>query len=380
MSTQKRRARARSIRACLPMHPPPGCQLGSSLLTPAVLREELAAFVASGVLSKRPVAPTNRFNSGGTGLFHAFYLWVIARHLKPLHVVESGAFQGLGTWILRQAAPQAQLIVLSPNMPALYVDRQPTSRYFTGKLFRDFAHFDWDCLGLDKARTLIFFDDHQSGYRRVLEAQVRGFQHLMFDDNYLPGAGDNFSPKAACAAAYLAAQHRNASFRFADFRFHPGKPRFSVTSQELQRIHQSFVRVARRYQEIGPLWAGPNRHGLNASGIARTTQPPLLTPAEIPAMYRSHIRAHLRAPEEESKAYTFFSYVHADPSASQRELFWPPRVGVASHRSPFYLARWTSAQCFDAQRNASTSSAPRSAKWAPSLASAAAQWLHGRRE
>ena len=352
-------------------HPPPGCQLGSSLLTPAVLRQELAAFVASGVLSKRPVAKANPFNSGGTGLFHAFYLWVIARHLKPLHIVESGAFQGLGTWIFRQAAPQAQLIVLSPQLPKLYVDRQPSSRYFTGRLFKDFAHLDWECLGLEKARTLLFFDDHQSGYRRVLEAQARGFEHMMFDDNYLPGVGDNFSPKAACAAAYLATQHRNASFAFADFRFHQDKPRFAVTSRELRRIHRSFVRVARSYQEMGPLWAGPNRHGLNASGAAHTTQPPLLTPAEIPAMYRSHIRMHLRSPAEEAKAYTFFAYVQADPLASQRELFWPPHVSVEHHRGPFQLARWTSAQCLEAQRNASMSSKLRSAKRAPGLASAA---------
>jgi hypothetical protein len=68
-------------------------------------------------------------NDGGTGFFHAFALWFLVRRLQPLHIVESGARLGLGTWILRQAAPYAQLIVVSPEVPSEYHDAAPSSRY-----------------------------------------------------------------------------------------------------------------------------------------------------------------------------------------------------------------------------------------------------------
>ena len=203
---------------------PPLCKLGEQFPR-ELLRTEFERFAESGIYANRPVRATNRFNVGGTGFFHAFYLWFVVRQLQPLHVIESGAFEGLGTWIIRQAAPSAQIFVLTPAMPKLYVDRRASTRYFTGRHFLDFSKVDWECVGLNKARTLVFFDDHQSGYRRTLEAFARGFSHLMFDDNYpwigggdggnypyLPRAagGDNFSPKAACAALEISARHRSS--------------------------------------------------------------------------------------------------------------------------------------------------------------------------
>ena len=53
--------------------------------------------------------------SYGTTLHHQFALWTIVKHLKPRHIIESGINHGLGTWILRQAAPKAQLILLDPK-------------------------------------------------------------------------------------------------------------------------------------------------------------------------------------------------------------------------------------------------------------------------
>ena len=37
------------------------------------------------------------------------------RHARPETIVESGVHIGLGTWILRQAAPHARLILLDPD-------------------------------------------------------------------------------------------------------------------------------------------------------------------------------------------------------------------------------------------------------------------------
>ena len=52
----------------------------------------------------------------GTGIHHQFGLWCIMRFLKPKHIIESGVFRGLGTWIMRQAAPSAQIIVIDPSV------------------------------------------------------------------------------------------------------------------------------------------------------------------------------------------------------------------------------------------------------------------------
>ena len=42
-------------------------------------------------------------------------------------------------------------------------------------------------------QTFIFFDDHQAALRRAVDAARWGFRHVAFDDNYLPGASDNFA-------------------------------------------------------------------------------------------------------------------------------------------------------------------------------------------
>jgi hypothetical protein len=46
-----------------------------------------------------------------------------------------------------------------------------------------------------KDRTLIIFDDHQSGLRRLTEARKFGFKHMMFEDNHPTATGDCYSIK-----------------------------------------------------------------------------------------------------------------------------------------------------------------------------------------
>ena len=115
-------------------------------------------------------------------MLSGFFLWCIVRALKPKHIIESGIRFGLATWLMRQAAPDAQYIGLDPTPPHKHIDTRPDTRYFVGMSgFHDFNKIDWDCLELDKERTLVFLDDHQAQYRRVLEAYARGFRHLYFD-------------------------------------------------------------------------------------------------------------------------------------------------------------------------------------------------------
>lgn len=115
-------------------------------------------------------------NTPGMGFDHSFGLWFMARWLKPVLMIESGAFKGHSTWVLRQAMPETQIISFSPGHPenylmvgTAYVDGNCT--YFAGKDFVDFGSVDWRNVlekhGVsDIKQVLVFFDDHQTHLKR----------------------------------------------------------------------------------------------------------------------------------------------------------------------------------------------------------------------
>ncbi|KAG6480857.1 hypothetical protein ZIOFF_057445 [Zingiber officinale] len=59
----------------------------------------------------------------GLGFDYSFGLWFMARWLKPDLMIESGAFKGHSTWVLRQAMPETWIISLSPRHPEKYLKR-----------------------------------------------------------------------------------------------------------------------------------------------------------------------------------------------------------------------------------------------------------------
>ena len=284
---------------------------------------ELSPF--ADAFSKRPTftalgskSTKKRFNQGGTGFFHAFYLWVAVRWLKPLHIVESGAFNGMGTYMLRQAAPTAQIIVVTPQTPKLYRDHHADSVYFSGKGFQDFSSINWDCLGLDKARTLLFIDDHQSGYRRMLEAHRRGFTHMLFDDNY--PAGDNYSPYRACEETR---RRKKLDGTVGYMDFWRRDPVAYLDGASLAKIGDSFARLTETYYEFPLVWKGPSRL-MSLQGFHNVTSPPLLT-GKAAAAFRARYSSVIRSAEEESRQYTFLPYVRLRSTlvAPPDSLFWP---------------------------------------------------------
>lgn len=115
-------------------------------------------------------------NMYGMGFDHSFGLWFIARWLKPDLMIESGAFKGHSTWVLRQAMPDKPIISISPRHPAKYLQKGPAyvdenCTYFAGKDFVDFGGIDWGSVmkrhGITNlSRVLIFFDDHQNELKR----------------------------------------------------------------------------------------------------------------------------------------------------------------------------------------------------------------------
>uniref|UniRef100_A0A804PTJ0 Uncharacterized protein n=1 Tax=Zea mays TaxID=4577 RepID=A0A804PTJ0_MAIZE len=142
-------------------------------------------------------------NVYGMGFDHSFGLWFMARWIKPDLMIESGAFKGHSTWVLRKAMPNTRIISLSPRHPEKYLKKGPAyvdgnCTYLAGKDFVDFGSIDWGKLlrnhGIsDPDKVLVFFDDHQSELKRLKQALKAGFRHLIFEDNYDTGTGGGHS-------------------------------------------------------------------------------------------------------------------------------------------------------------------------------------------
>ncbi|KAM7254418.1 hypothetical protein ACFE04_003798 [Oxalis oulophora] len=161
------------------------------------------------IYETRPI-PNNMY---GMGLDHSFGLWFMTRWLKPDLMIESGAFKGHSTWVLRQAMPDTPIISITPRHPEKYLKKGPAyvdgnCTYFAGKDFVDFGSIEWDSVmekhGItDRSRVMIFFDDHQNELKRIKQALKAGFKHLIFEDNYDTGTGDHYSLRQICDQFYV---------------------------------------------------------------------------------------------------------------------------------------------------------------------------------
>ncbi|XP_038985006.1 uncharacterized protein LOC103702544 isoform X2 [Phoenix dactylifera] len=161
------------------------------------------------IYQNRPV----KNNKDGMGFDHSFGLWFMTRWLKPDLMIESGAFKGHSTWVLRQAMPKKPIISISPHHPEKYLRKGPAyvdknCTYFAGKDFADFGSVDWECVmekhGIsDLSRVLVFFDDHQNALKRLEQALEAGFRHVIFDDNYDTGTGGGHCCSRYCDEARI---------------------------------------------------------------------------------------------------------------------------------------------------------------------------------
>lgn len=152
-------------------------------------------------------------NMYGMGFDHSFGLWFITRWLKPELMIESGAFKGHSTWVLRQAMPDTPILSITPRHPEKYLKKGPAyvdgnCTYFAGKDFVDFGSVDWGKVMKkheikDLSRVLVFFDDHQNELKRLKQALKAGFKHLVFEDNYDTGTGDHYSLRQICDQFYI---------------------------------------------------------------------------------------------------------------------------------------------------------------------------------
>lgn len=163
-------------------------QIGPAPWSRAEIRGDLEQFCQ--LLAARPI----RDNRGGMQAPHLFAVWFLARALQPAAIVESGVLKGQGTWMLRQACPDATIHCIDPDLSRVEF-RDDRAIYQTD----DFAASDWR--HLDRERTLLVFDDHVNALDRVRQARKRGFRHMIFEDNYPASIGDCYSLKKAFAGA-----------------------------------------------------------------------------------------------------------------------------------------------------------------------------------
>eukprot|EP00252_Welwitschia_mirabilis_P010025 TRINITY_DN2305_c0_g1_i4.p1 TRINITY_DN2305_c0_g1~~TRINITY_DN2305_c0_g1_i4.p1 ORF type:complete len:364 (-),score=47.00 TRINITY_DN2305_c0_g1_i4:397-1488(-) len=156
-------------------------------------------------------------NMFGMGFDHSFGLWFITRRLKPDLMIESGAFKGHSTWVLRQAMPDKPIISITPRHPEKYLKKGPAyvdsnCKYYSGKNFIDFGSIEWKSVMQeysisDQSKVVVFFDNHQNELKSVIsrlkQALKAGFRHLIFEDNYDTGTGDHYSLHQICDQPHI---------------------------------------------------------------------------------------------------------------------------------------------------------------------------------
>ena len=170
------------------------------------------------------------------------------------------------------------IVVISPKLPSLYVDyvkeNKTKSTYFVGSTFKDFNSIAWDETAIDPKTTLVFFYDHQSGIRRMEEAKSRGFSHLVFDDNYPPGKGDNLSGKMLCDPE---AWSRLGISNAIPFKDNFGSVNTLLSAQQYSEYVAKFNDITSVYAEFPPVWNGPIRFYPKDSVSAASIEPPLFS-------------------------------------------------------------------------------------------------------
>jgi hypothetical protein len=158
-----------------------------AILEPALAR--LASLAGVGVqpesaqrsfddfLALYPDRPLSE-NKGGSGFNDALWLYAIARLLAPALIVESGTWRGQSAWLLRQAAPEAEI-------HSFDVERPEGPFQETRGVHYHLCHWtERPICPSGQGLALLFFDDHVSHAQRLVEAVERGFRLALFDDNF----------------------------------------------------------------------------------------------------------------------------------------------------------------------------------------------------
>jgi hypothetical protein len=127
-------------------------------------------------------------NPHGMELNHSWATWYLLDNLKPDVVVESGVWRGHSTWLIEQAVPHAEIYSFDVDLSnRVYVSSR--AQYFE----HDLGQHNWS--GVDTESAVVFLDDHQDSYERLMLLSWLRFSRLIFEDNHPVGWSDFYSLK-----------------------------------------------------------------------------------------------------------------------------------------------------------------------------------------
>ncbi|WP_420391463.1 hypothetical protein [Acuticoccus sp.] len=120
------------------------------------------------------------FGRGGIREHDFVNLSVLAALVKPELYVESGVFRGSSLFAFHRSKDVRRIVAIDPDLSALKFRDEDgeRTRYVTDQ---DFSQIDF---GAVPSRALVYFDDHVSTTKRIMEAADKGFGTLVFDDSF----------------------------------------------------------------------------------------------------------------------------------------------------------------------------------------------------
>ncbi|MEM1066609.1 MAG: hypothetical protein AAF771_16250 [Pseudomonadota bacterium] len=247
------------------------------------IRESYAEFTM--LYAARPIAD----NANGMRAPHAFGTWFMLRALQPDLIIESGVWRGLGTWLIAEACPDAELICLDVDFAPLTY-RAPRAEYRK----EDFSIVDFS--DRDLSNALCFFDDHQDALMRLQQMRWKGFRQAIFEDNYPQRHGDCYSLKKMWGGHGLQVVGRFKPSLLARLRGVMEPAREEIAPNLTHRT-ELMAQLA-RYYEFPPLFRiETTRWGDPWSDVDFPTRPPI---------FGSEVEDDLRA---EAKFYTWMCLV-----------------------------------------------------------------------
>tara|TARA_R110000824_G_scaffold3379_2_gene15982 strand:- start:4018 stop:4812 length:795 start_codon:yes stop_codon:yes gene_type:complete len=242
--------------------------------------EALAEF--RRIYSERPVID----NEGGMKSPHLFNTWFSLKELQPELVIESGVWKGLGTWVIEQAVPSANIISIEINYSHLQYKSKKVHY-----LSDDITSYDWGKLleinfpDIKKDKIVVFLDDHQNFIERLEFIHSLGIKHVLYEDNYPSSQGDTFSPKKILSQQDYVMDHAGQ--------------RSTHTFSPID--YERFSKCVKTYQELPPIFKTERtRWGDSWTAPKYPTKEPLLP---------EHENKNFPTFFEEADSYTWICYM-----------------------------------------------------------------------
>lgn len=231
-------------------------------------------------------------NHGGSRFDNSFTIWTLLRQIQPEFVIESGVYKGHSTWLIRTSLPNARIVSIDRNCPQ-WRDPSHKTVYFCGDTFIDFGLVEWHKY-VKPESTLLYFDDHQSSFKRVFQAVPFGFSKIFFEDNYDVAQGDHQSVRRII--------FKEDSDGYYKDNFNSLSSPLTDTTHELLR--RAFLSVT-SYCEFPPVFS-----------TSLTRQKRYDTLRSVPPIVSDDVKLFMKVQQIigttqlEFEEYTYFAYLH----------------------------------------------------------------------